>query len=350
MWSSDSESDFEEEVVIMRRRRLFRPRVNYTFQTVFEFNERFRLSGIKLQELCERIGHVLQHDTARNHALTVPQQIQAALHWLGTGAQYHAVGDMHGISKATICRSVHRTIRAINDILLHQVVCWPNQNEIRNIVQRFNLIAGMPMVIGCIDGTLINIDAPSENEEAFVDRHGNHSLNAMAVCGPDLRFLYINVNWPGSVHDARVLRTSSLHDRFEAGWRLIPNGVILGDSAYPLKEWLIPPLIRNPNDVAEQRFLRSHRQTRRVIEQAFGILKEKFPCLNHLRLSPQIASHVVMACVVLCNFSKNNDGNGLLIDNIDLNEDDNVNAIEDARVYDNFAGENRLQEIVNHFR
>lgn len=36
--------------------------------------------------------------------------------------------------------------------------------------------------IGAIDCTYINILAPKVHEEAFVNHHGNHSLNVQAVC------------------------------------------------------------------------------------------------------------------------------------------------------------------------
>lgn len=35
--------------------------------------------------------------------------------------------------------------------------------------------------IGAIDCTFINILGPSEHEEAYVNHHGNHSLNVQAV-------------------------------------------------------------------------------------------------------------------------------------------------------------------------
>jgi hypothetical protein len=41
----------------------------------------------------------------------------------------------------------------------------------------------------------------------------------------------------------------------EGGWTPLANGIILGDSAYPMKHWLIPPIIRNLNNPAQNRFL-----------------------------------------------------------------------------------------------
>ena len=204
----------------------------------------------------------------------------------------------------------------------------------------------MPLVCGCIDGTLIKIDAPRDNENNYVDRKGDHSVNVMLVCGPDLQFYYVNANWPGSVHDARVLRNSAMYFRMEEGWRHIENGIILGDSAYPLRSWLIPPVSRNPNDATEQRFLRAHKTTRRVIENAIGILKEKFPCLNLLRVAPEFACDITKCCATLSNFSRS--ANDIVDIRQAINEDENIpEGIEEPL---HREGELHLQQVLNHFR
>lgn len=50
---------------------------------------------------------------------------------------------------------------------------------------------------------------------------------------------------------------------------------------------------------------RAHRHGRVVVEQTNGQIKMKFPCLRKgLRIAPERACSVVVACVVLFNFSK----------------------------------------------
>ena len=141
--------------------------------------------------------------------------------------------------------------------------------------------ANFPRVSGCVDGVLFKIDAPTENESHYVDRKGNHSINAMMVAGPDLTFYYVSAKWPGSVADARVLRCSSLCTRWENGFRPFSNAILLGDSAYPLKTWLIPPLIGEGTAESNERFLRSHRSTRRLVECAYGMLSN----IEHQKLT-----------------------------------------------------------------
>ena len=230
--SSDDEFDRNHQNNPRRRRRIFRERINTEFESIVQFNERFRMSHENLELLLNDIGHFLRRATNRSMALSEKMQLCAALHWLGTGTHYHAVGDMHGISKASVYRAVHKVVEAVVRIKFPQVVTWPE--NVVDVVERFHMIAGFPQVIGCVDGTLIKIDAPTQNELNYVDRHGNHSLNCMVVCGPDLSFYYVSARWPGSVND--VLRNSSLYRRMEEGWRPVPGAVILGDSIYPLNQ------------------------------------------------------------------------------------------------------------------
>ena len=42
--------------------------------------------------------------------------------------------------------------------------------------------SSLPGAIGCIDCTQICIQAPSVNENDFVNRKGYHSLNVQAIC------------------------------------------------------------------------------------------------------------------------------------------------------------------------
>lgn len=293
--SSSESSDDEIEI------RVYKQRVNFHNLNLFEFKECFRITPTQADYILEKIGPMLEPRTKRSLALSAKEQLLLCLHWIGNGAQQHGIASMHGISKSTVCRTVNKVINIIINVMFQNTVCWPQ--EAHGIATQFLLKGGFPSVCGCVDGTLINIDAPSVHEEVYVDRHGNHSLNVMVISEPEYTFYSANANWPGSVHDSRVLRNTVISGHFEAGWRPFPGAVILGDSAYGLKEWLIPPLNRNPDNVVEQRFNRAHKMTRRIVENSIGILKERFPCLNHLRLKPRKAAKVVLACITLHNIA-----------------------------------------------
>ena len=46
----------------------------------------------------------------------------------------------------------------------------------------FYKTAGMPWVIGAVDGSLIHIKAPHDQEHLFVCHKSFHAINTMAVC------------------------------------------------------------------------------------------------------------------------------------------------------------------------
>lgn len=91
MYSSSSSSDSDDGLHRRRQRKVYRPRINSNFVSVFEYNERFRLNSVAVEELVNEIGHLLYHPTNRSHALSVKFQVMITLHWLGNGGQYHGI-------------------------------------------------------------------------------------------------------------------------------------------------------------------------------------------------------------------------------------------------------------------
>ena len=58
------------------------------------------------------------------------------------------------------------------------------------------------------------------------------------MCGARRKILHINPCWPGSSHDSRVFKNSDLYEQFESGKY---DGMLLGDSAYALRDYLMTP-------------------------------------------------------------------------------------------------------------
>lgn len=50
--------------------------------------------------------------------------------------------------------------------------------------------ARFPNVLGAVDGTLIKIQAPSENEPSYVCRKGFHALNVQTVSDASFRYYF----------------------------------------------------------------------------------------------------------------------------------------------------------------
>ncbi|XP_052260338.1 putative nuclease HARBI1 [Dreissena polymorpha] len=248
-------------------RRVFRDRTN-PLETLspMEIRERYRFFPETILFLVNMLN--LERATERSCPLPPLISTLAALHFLATGTHHIVTAGLHGISRS------------------------------RTVQKQFYNIAGFPQVVGVVDGTHIRIQAPSANEDDYMNRKGFHSLNVQMICDATFRFVDVVAKWPGSVHDSRIFHESAIRQRFERGEI---DGLLLGDSGYGCKRYLMTPY-QNTDSPCKERFNISLCRTRVVIEQAFGVLKRRFPCLHYgLRVKPDRAAKITVACVILHN-------------------------------------------------
>lgn len=106
---------------------------------------------------------------------------------------------LFGPRKSTVSRVAKEVVELVNE-KMDLLIAWPEENGIR-IAKGFEDIGDlrMPNVAGAVDGTLIKIVTPTEDEHQYVDRHNNHSLNVMAVCDAKMYFLFASAGFPGGV-------------------------------------------------------------------------------------------------------------------------------------------------------
>ncbi|KAJ8928732.1 hypothetical protein NQ314_018667 [Rhamnusium bicolor] len=121
-------------------------------------------------------------------------------------------------------------------------ITWPSPNE-RNLVANGFSRYGMEKVIGVVDGCHIPIKKPVTQGADYFNRKHFHSVVLQAICKSNLLFSDVDVRWTGSVHDARVFRTSEIYPFGSALCE--PDYYILGDAAYPCKNWVMTPYTNN---------------------------------------------------------------------------------------------------------
>ncbi|CAG2196490.1 HARBI1 [Mytilus edulis] len=236
-----------------------------------ELIERYRMPRIKILEVVDLVRKDIESPTYRSHAIPAILQVLVSLRYYAKGDFYSEVGDLHGISKASVSRCITRVSKAIVSEMDN--IKFPSTEAEMNVVKRgFYRIAKVPNVIGAVDGTLIPIIAPKENEPAYVCRKGYHSLNIQAVVDHEMRFTNLVAKFPGSVHDSYIFSNSELGYFFEEN---NVDGWLLGDSGYGLKKYLLTPKL-NPNTLAEEKYNKAHSKTRTIVEQAFGVCKSRY--------------------------------------------------------------------------
>jgi len=155
----------------------------------------------------------------------------------------------------------------------------------------------------------------------------------LALVDANYKFTIIDVGGYGKSSDGGLFARSILGKSLEANTLNIPNSkpppnsedplpfVMVGDEAFPLKKYLLLPYpgISAQND--ESKKIYNYRLSRacRVVENAFGILTQKFRLFNgRIQLSPENADKVVLAACVLHNYLQNDvNVEDRVIENID---------------------------------
>ncbi|XP_062607335.1 putative nuclease HARBI1 [Saccostrea cucullata] len=228
------------------------------------------------------------------------KQLLVCLRYLAKGDFQSECADLHGISQPTVSRIIGSVLLALDSELNNVKFPTTNEEIIKTKTKFFN-IANFPGVIGAVDGTLVPILSPKEDEFAFVCRKGFHALNVQGVVDATLRFTNYVCKWPGSVHDSFIFRECRLYELLQNQ----PLGWLLGDSGYALKSFLMTPK-NNPQTEAEEKYNRAHSQTRIVVERAFGVLKSRFRCLHKtggcLPFAPHKCIKVISVAIKLHNW------------------------------------------------
>jgi len=268
------------------------------------------MCAFRVQELCRNVATVLLNMEARHSAaVPVEKKVQMAVWTLANQDTFRSIGNLFGLSRGGAHWSIFQVCKAICS-LKSQYVKWPTTEDYSVTASAFERKHGIPNVVGCIDGTHIPVKAPANDRDSYVNRKGYTSINVLAVCDESMRFTYVYADRAGSVHDARVLRVSSLgQDLVSSSFLQGGKYHLLGDSAYPLLPTVLVPYRDNGHLTHEQRrFNTIHSSARSMVERAFGRLKGKFRRLRGIDATClQNALLLIEASFVLHNFILDHD-------------------------------------------
>ncbi|KAJ8912342.1 hypothetical protein NQ315_014709 [Exocentrus adspersus] len=220
--------------------------------------------------------------------------------WYATheAAAFQDVADRFDISIGCL----HTIIEKVGLFLSSKsrsIITWPNEIEMTNICEEFNDM-GFPDVAGCMDGCHIKIGKPQIDPESYINRKKYYSVQFQAVCDSRRFIRDVFIGYPGSVHDARVFKNSSLYNTLP---QKCGEKYIIADSAYPCLRHVLTPY-KNTGNLTEIGINFNYKLShcRILIEHTFGLLKQRFRQLYHLKLrNMETICHFIRACCVLHN-------------------------------------------------
>ncbi|KAL1418795.1 hypothetical protein MTO96_025680 [Rhipicephalus appendiculatus] len=218
----------------------------------------------------------------------------------------YSLADGFDIAESSVQACVDRVLAFLNAVS-GEVIAWPNAEERERCKAGFLARSGWKgprNTIGCVDGCHIEINTPRDSPQSYFNRKKFPSIILQGICNNRNKFIDVLIGFPGSMHDARVLREGPF---FANASNKCSGGYLLGDSAYPLLPWLMTPYKNSQQrfPVGKKRYNKHQSQQRDAIENAFGLLKQRFRRLYFVDANSikQCCLIVMAACVLhnLCN-------------------------------------------------
>ncbi|KAJ1117144.1 hypothetical protein NDU88_005344 [Pleurodeles waltl] len=263
----------------------------------------YRLDRTTIQELCAQLEADLMSPIRQPTGILPLVQVLSVLHFFASGSFQSTVAISSGMSQSMFSKVLSRVLSALMKYMRSCIV-FSEVGDLATVKGDFYALGHIPNIIGAIDGTHVALVPPRGSEQVYRNRKNYHSMNVQVVCLADQYISHVNAKFPGSVHDAYIMRNSSIPYVMEQLQR--PCVWLIGDSGYPNLSWLLTP-VRNPRTRAEERYNEAHGRTRRVIERTFGLLKARFRCLHmtggSLMYSPKKVCHIIVACCMLHNLA-----------------------------------------------
>ena len=174
----------------------------------------FRMKHSTFLQIVQLVRPRLEkQDTQLRKAIPIEKRVGVALWRLSTRNSFRSIEKTFSIGKST---AVQTTAEFCKEIvrLSHLFIKFPsNRRDIAEAIVKFkqDYQSELPQVVGAIDGTHIPIQNPSvEGKADYFSRTQKYTIGLQGLVRSNLLFLDVATGFPGSCHDSRNLRNSSL--------------------------------------------------------------------------------------------------------------------------------------------
>ena len=275
------------------------------------------MSPKRLEHLLGLVWPLIQKENKNlRKAIPAVERLMLTMRFLASGDSQVSLLYLFRMVKKSVSRIVSETSEEIIQVLLQDYMSPPeNEEQWKNIAQEFGNLLQFPHVVGAIDGKLVVIEAPAKSGTLYCNYKGTFSIVLLAVCDAKYNFTLVDVGQYGSNNDSGVLAQSKISSTFESNTLNLPESEVLpgtnldipyflvGDEIFTLKPWLLRPYPGRLLQLLEMIYNYCYSRARRVIENAFGILRAHSRIFSHpIKVSVQNIERYVMACLCLHNY------------------------------------------------
>jgi hypothetical protein len=242
-------------------------------------------------------------------------KVAVTLRFMATGNSFHSLAFEFRVAHNTISLFVRDVVLAITAEYGDEVVTTPTTPDgWRQVSNHFGNRWNFWHACGALDGKHIAIKAPAVSGTLYHNYKGFFSIIMLALVDADYKFMWLDIGANGSTSDCAVFNSSELKDALDDGTLGLPPSeplpgddhpmpyFLVGDDAFALSTYMMKPFANKRQTVAERIFNYRLSRARRIVENAFGILTNRFRVLlSTIYMEPEVVTDLVMACVCLHN-------------------------------------------------
>lgn len=288
-------------------------------EDVGAFRNFVRMEPAMFQELAARVGpRIAKKDTWWRKALDPGLKLAITLRHLATGDSYKSLMYGFRVADNTISNFIPEVCQAIIDEYSAEVMPIPTTpEEWKRISDQFGSRWNFHHAVGALDGKHVSIKCPENAGSLYYNYKGFNSIILFALVDADYKFIWVDVGANGSASDCTVFNQSELKETIENGTIRFPAPeplpgddrdmpyFIIGDDAFPLRTWLMKPFSTRQMTDEQRIFNYRLSRARRIVENAFGILSNRFGfLLGVVRQKPETVITMVMASCCLHNLMR----------------------------------------------
>jgi hypothetical protein len=237
--------------------------------------------------------------------------------FLATGDSFSTIGHSFRMGFSTVSSIVAEVCDVIWQRLQPTYMPQPTAEIWEKAISGFQEKWHFPNCIGSIDGKHVTIKCPNKTGSNHFCYLHKFSIVLLAIVDPDYKFSCIDVGAYGKNSDGGIFEVSKMGQRFASGTFDLPPSrplagqneatpcVLVGDEAFTLSLYLMRPYpyrqVRHDN--RKENFNKGLCRARRVVENAFGILTQKWRVFfRPIEVKVETTKQIVNAACVLHNY------------------------------------------------
>ena len=171
------------------------------------FRKQLRMNRCTFDILLNVLRPTVTRENTRLRDCIAPEKVLTlSLYRLAHGNSYESIGPVFNVGRSTVLEAVQDVVEALFN-LRNDYIKFPfTEAETRRCIETFQNVSDLPKIVGAIDGSHVRIAAPPDSAVDYFSRYQQHDFIVQAFVDDRKRFLDFASGFPGSMHDARVLK------------------------------------------------------------------------------------------------------------------------------------------------